>query len=677
MFLSPREKELLTELVNQPNGVSINQMISLLKVSKRTVYREIENLNTTLSKIDAQLNKVGRGKYQLLTDNEGLRKINQALQVENWLEIPTEQRQRLILFELLLTEEPISLTYFLENYLISNTTFYSDIKQLEARLALSPLKIIRNLGYEIEGSEKYRRLLMASILELEISEYQFFHYDVSMTKQNLFFSFLNESHILFVRELLLEELKVAIPNLSDRKLAHLSFVLILTIHRVKKEHLIVEEAYLEALNKEMLNSSKRIFAKLAMETKQLYPVNEIVFFASLLSDFGNSFEEDFFEENFDTELAYQIKQLIEEVSRETEVDFFEDSHLYKMLLTHMSGIFSRVILEEETLTNPILERIMQQYEEVAKGIRRSLPKVFPDLKISEEEIAYMVLHFANSLERSPKTIAIDIAGFSPSGLASTSMLEMKLRRYFPFVDQIHFFSLADLGTVDLENDYDIVVSTALLAGYSGKYQLVSPLLLEDEVNQLKAEFKKISRHQKGDRKRRKNKEAIRSTYEEVRDFMDDVNTLLSLFYIQTIDNQQSINSIIEESVASLPKSVVASHQKIVTKLSKRLKQSPVGIPGTQMALFHAATSGIHHPIFCIIDLKEPVFILGMDRQEMLLNRVLLMLAPKELTATESQLLGKISGSIIMNDLYTEIFRSGNQAIVYQLLSSLLVEEMKA
>lgn len=677
MFLSPREKELLTELVNQPNGVSINQMISLLKVSKRTVYREIENLSETLNKIDAHLNKIGRGKYQLLTDEEGLRKIHQALQVENWLEIPTDQRQRLILFELLLTEEPISLNYFLESYLISNTTFYSDIKQLEARLIKSPLKIIRSLGYEIEGSEKYRRLLMASILELEISEYQFFHYEVSTAKQNIFFSFLNQSHIVYVRELLLEELKVAIPQLSDRKLAHLSFVLILTIHRVKKEHLIVEEAYLEALNKEMLNSSKRIFAKLAMETKQLYPVNEIVFFASLLSNFGNSFEEDFFEENFDTELAYQIKQLIEEVSRETEVDFFEDSHLYKMLLTHLSGIFSRVILEEETLTNRILERIMQQYEEVAREIRISLPKVFPDLKISEEEIAYMVLHFANSLERSPKTIAIDIAGFSPSGLASTSMLEMKLRRYFPFVDQIHFFSLADLGTVDLENDYDLVVSTALLAGYSGKYQLVSPLLLEDEVNQLKEEFKKISREQKRGRVRRSVKDIQRPTYEEVRDFMDDVNELLGLFFLTSIDNQASIENIIEQSVAVLPIEIVNNREKIIAKLSKRLKQSPVGIPGTEMALFHAATSGIKFPIFCIIDLEQPVTILGMDRQEMNLQRVLLMLAPKELTATESKLLGKISGSIIMNDLYTEIFRSGNQAIVYQLLSSLLVEEMKA
>ena len=289
----------------------------------------------------------------------------------------------------------------------------------------------------------------------------------------------------------------------------------------------------------------------------------------------------------------------------------------------------------------------------------------------------MVLHFANSLERSPKTIAIDIVGFSPSGLASTSMLEMKLRRYFPFVDQTHFFSLADLGTVDLENDYDLVVSTALLAGYSGKYQLVSPLLLEDEVNQLKEEFKKISREQKRGRVRRSVKDIQRPTYEEVRDFMDDVNELLGLFFLTSIDNQASIENIIEQSVAVLPIEIVNNREKIIAKLSKRLKQSPVGIPGTEMALFHAATSGIKFPIFCIIDLEQPVTILGMDRQEMNLQRVLLMLAPKELTATESQLLGKISGSIIMNDLYTEIFRSGNQAIVYQLLSSLLVEEMKA
>lgn len=112
-----------------------------------------------------------------------------------------------------------------------------------------------------------------------------------------------------------------------------------------------------------------------------------------------------------------------------------------MLLTHLSGVFSRAVLQEEDLTNPILERIMNQYQEIAAALRQALPQIFPQKNLSEEEIAYMVLHFANSLERSPKIMEVDIAGFSPSGLASTSMLEMRLRRYFPFINQIHFFGL--------------------------------------------------------------------------------------------------------------------------------------------------------------------------------------------------------------------------------------------
>ena len=73
---------------------------------------------------------------------------------------------------------------------------------------------------------------------------------------------------------------------------------------------------------------------------------------------------------------------------------------------------------------------MNQYQEIAAALRQALPQIFPQKNLSEEEIAYMVLHFANSLERSPKIMEVDIAGFSPSGLASTSMLEMRLRRYF-------------------------------------------------------------------------------------------------------------------------------------------------------------------------------------------------------------------------------------------------------
>lgn len=68
----------------------------------------------------------------------------------------------------------------MESYRISNTTFYADIKQLEESIRQLPLEIIRNQGYEIEGPEKYRRLLTANVLELEINEYELFIVFLSM-----------------------------------------------------------------------------------------------------------------------------------------------------------------------------------------------------------------------------------------------------------------------------------------------------------------------------------------------------------------------------------------------------------------------------------------------------------------------------------------------------------------
>ena len=135
MFLSPREKEILIELMNHPSGVSINQMIGLLKVSKRTVYRELENLEESLRTIGASLNKISRGIYQLNVSDEIRETILKSIQTDMVIDLSTNERQKGILMELLVTETPVVLQVFLDKYQISNTTFYGDIKQLEERLA--------------------------------------------------------------------------------------------------------------------------------------------------------------------------------------------------------------------------------------------------------------------------------------------------------------------------------------------------------------------------------------------------------------------------------------------------------------------------------------------------------------------------------------------------------------
>ena len=53
MFLTKRETILLTELMNSNGPVSMDRMMQLLKVSKRTVYRELANLENSLRTVGA------------------------------------------------------------------------------------------------------------------------------------------------------------------------------------------------------------------------------------------------------------------------------------------------------------------------------------------------------------------------------------------------------------------------------------------------------------------------------------------------------------------------------------------------------------------------------------------------------------------------------------------------
>ncbi|CZR01178.1 phosphoenolpyruvate-dependent sugar phosphotransferase system eiia 2 [Trichococcus palustris] len=676
MFLTPRETIILKELLHTASPVTVEHLMSLLKVSKRTVYRELANLELSLESIGAKLEKAGLGRFRLIAEDSVKTEILSAVSEDEPSELSATERQHAILLQLLNSDQPISMQTFLDEFLISNTTFFADIKQLETRLARLPLTITRNRGYELAGSEKYRRLLLANILGIEINEYHFFHFSESKDKESFFLQFVNQEQLLFAQKLVREIVEPRFSDLSDRKLEFLILMLTIAMDRVPRGHQLVEDSYAGQINKELLDLAKQIFAKIAAHTKQLYAVSEVVFFANLLGDFSKSLDDDFFKESFDTRLAYQVKQLIENVSRDAEVNFFEDPNLYKMLLTHLSGALSRAILNQGNLNNPILERIMAQYSEVASAIRNALPQVFPQQQFSEEEIAYMVLHFANSLERSPKVIAVDIAGISPSGLASTRMLEMRLRKHFPFINDIVFFRIADLGKLNLEEKFDLTISTSLLPGYSGKYLLVSPLLLEDEVKQLKEAFRAISHTKRNVQLPAKPSLSENDDYQEVMTFIDEINQLLKHFFVKPLENNANVFETVSLAVKSIAADTIADPATVRDKLMNRYQQAPIGIPNTHFALFHASHAAVLQPCFCVFDLKTPLEIMGMDKKTMTLSRMLVMLAPDPIEENVAKMLGKISGAIIMNDLGIEIFNSGNEAIIYQLLSALLIEEVK-
>lgn len=86
MFLTPRETLILKELLHSASPVTVERLMSLLKVSKRTVYRELANLELSLESIGAKLEKESRGRFRLLAEDAAKAKI---------LSIVSEERRSL------------------------------------------------------------------------------------------------------------------------------------------------------------------------------------------------------------------------------------------------------------------------------------------------------------------------------------------------------------------------------------------------------------------------------------------------------------------------------------------------------------------------------------------------------------------------------------------------------
>ena len=77
----------------------------------------------------------------------------------------------------------------------------------------------------------------------------------------------------------------------------------------------------------------------------------------------------------------------------------------------------------------------------------------------------------------------------------------------------------------------------------GTYILVSPLLLEEEVKQLKEAFSHIEKKKRQKNTYNSNNEwMLEDTYEETMHFMEQINQLLDRFFIQELDNPNTVNA---------------------------------------------------------------------------------------------------------------------------------------
>lgn len=670
-------------LIEYRKGITVEELMRVLNVSKRTVYREIASIEASLAKFQLQINKPRGEGYRLIGDPFQIDALKQKIYQVSPNNFDMVQRQHALAITLLQADDAITMEALAYDFEVSVGTINADLSMIDESLEDFSLRIERQKtrGIYVHGGEKERRQILSSLLYGNINEYDFFQYlhqlslDETAVSEDFFLKVTRPESLLLARHAILEESHNLFESVTDNQLQQIMIILALSIDRLLKGHVIDVAIGARRISTDIIKLSHQILGYIEVQLKQAINMNERHFFALQLEGLNYKAPQNIFIESFDAEISYQIKEFIRITSQQTGFDFRKDETLYVDLMAHMKAAIKRPLSLVQKIDNPLLQKILDEYQHIYEGVKVARQEIFEDKKFSREEMAYIVIHFASSLERNPSSRNITALVLCSSGIGTSKILESRIGKYLPEINVIDVSKISQMDNIQFEQ-YDLILSTIFLPGFQHSYRVISPLLLDDEVKEIREYMKQSLLNDLPKSETQQTIKEVKENFEDVYHTMKIANNLLQRFDIKFVKSSGTLEETLHHILLGLEGYIIEDAGKVADRVIQRYLQAPIGIPNSNIALFHSTNEWVKEPYFGIYDLDRKYPIMGMDRRSIDLQRVLLMLAPEPLDETNEMILGKISSSIIESDLNTEIYKSGSKELIYQLLSSLLVTEIR-
>ncbi|EMP69696.1 HTH domain-containing protein [Streptococcus ratti] len=646
MLLTKREEQLLKAFQGY-GKLSIKQIADLLKVSQRTVYRVISDLTKSLSSINISIIKEDR-HYFLVGELENLADFHYLDNYEQY------ERLNLITYKLLLASDSITNEQLQADFKVSNVTIIQDIAEIEKRLADFDVYLERNKGYQLLGGRNALRRLLAVLLTNNISVSDFW------TGKYGHFTDIGSDKLETAKQIF-QASQTDLPDL-DAKMCEF-FIILLALSGWQDN-----EAAGHNISKAALDFSQKIYTEFSKETNQFYSIQEILYYASVLDELVIKRQETpLFHEKFDSAFFYNISNLIDKVSLYTKINFAKDKTLFHFLFNHIRLNLAVPQMFEDKSNIHIAHEVVQKNEHLHRVVSLLVQDIFPKYLQRESEYELITLHFASSLRRSPDIYPIRILLLTDERPLARELLITRIKTIAPFVDKIVVKTLAQYQDSD-QNYYNCVLATnpvkeadiKVISIYPNTKEMVQ---LQDYLQEVQAHQKIILRNEKTDAK----------GY-NLQNYFLATQQLLREFSYQMIDNPVSFEMTVPQVVDTID--AVSDKSYLADKLLRRFAVSPLAIPETNLALLHTQSSKVETSCFKIYDLKNPVTALSMNYQEEKVSRILVMLTRLDESQEMRDLMTAISQSIIENHLYTEIYKTGNKDIIYQLLNQIFTEKIK-
>jgi mannitol operon transcriptional antiterminator len=685
LYLTSRERKIIELLVHEDGVVSIKGIANDLDVSERTVHRDLKNVADVFSDHNLEITRQSGVGIKLTGSTGAKHKLLKAIASLPSIEFTPEERRAIILSTLLEAKEPTKLFTLAKELFVTNATITHDLDQIELEIKEYSLELIRKRGYGVEviGEEIKKRAVLSQIITKYVEPFTIVSLgnQPDVSNRNMLSEFISArllesidmKKILVIQTIVEKAIKELPHELADNSYIGLVVHLALAVERLQKgEQITFESDYLQQIiHSKEYEIAKRIIQDLQLALSIEIPVDEIGYITMHLMGAKLQLKHDFFIEDSSMDIALKAAELIQFVEVQLAVSLSENTSLLKDLVAHLKPAIYR-LKQGMPIKNPLLDVIKRDYQDLFWLLEKGVQATFPELPFPKAEIGYLVLHFAAALlARSDSQIRSLV--ICSSGIGTAKMLATKLLKKVPEIKHVDHKSLFDISELNLD-EYDLIISTIPLMDIGRDYIIASPMLTDKETNQIQ----KTIRTRKIQSNRPIASPSIKLSAEsEQSNFIQQLKAaqgysnmmigILEDFEVKRLEDVK-MEAILQTICMDLEGiAIIRNTESVLNQLQKREEIGGLGIPGTVMALYHTRSDEVLKPSFRIYPITQAQRIKGMDGEEMIVNTVLMMLAPTDTSNEVLEILSFISNLLIQREENSRLFESEDEEKIREFL----------
>lgn len=423
--MEQRKRKIIHILSNTREFVTADELSAALRLSTKSIYRIVKAINEDATIDYVILSEKGKG-YRLSFHHQE-KPQSQKAEMPNAL-TPVERRNKVMEELLLISPKRKNIFSLYQPFYVSETVISSDEKLISEALQRFELTVSRkNKMIGVNGAEKnIRRALQEYIQQtrnirlddLHVTNEAFNRYDAEFVLRQL--------------NLIENHLGLVIPHPYNINLFSHLYILLRRFRKVgnsfnedildeKEKQQMQENPELATIAKEIIGNSEQYLHTKLPENESYYMYQYLV--SSRMQKATDELED----------LSEQVKLIsnafIEKMSTQLQRSF-EDEELFGKLARHIKPMINRLRHGIEVKNN-LLEQIKLEYTDLffaTEETAREICQVYALPALTEDEIGFVTLYFAQAIEEHPQQLKVMIV--CTTGIGTSELLKVKVHKKF-------------------------------------------------------------------------------------------------------------------------------------------------------------------------------------------------------------------------------------------------------